>query len=384
MKFLPLVWSGIWRKPGRTLLAMVQIVATFALFGVLQGFSTGVKYAMAHTSADSLWVHSRGSFSDLPLGHYERIKRVPGVRRVSYRNYIGARYQDPKQQLLIIAAEPYDWAATTDDVTVAPKYVEALAHTRTGAIVGMTLVRKYGWKLGQHISLQTDVTRKNGSRDWEFDIVGFMEHTDPALRNHTTIMLVNYSYYDEARSSDNGTVQQYSVQVLDPRHVGEVADAIDNVFANSSYETRTETWREAAQSQFRALGDLDFVVHAITAAALFSLLFSVGATLMQGVRERTPELAILKAIGFTDRAVVVLLTAEAAFLALTAAFAGMGVAMAIFWAATRYNLLGGQLIMPTVVLVAGTGLALLLTLSSALLPALRGMRLQVREALADR
>jgi putative ABC transport system permease protein len=227
MKFLPLMWSGIWRKPGRTLLAMVQIVATFALFGVLQGFSTGVKYAMAHTSADSLWVHSRGSFSDLPLGHYERIKRVPGVRRVSYRNYIGARYQDPKQQLLIIAAEPYDWAATTDDVTVAPKYVEALARTRTGAIVGMTLVRKYGWKLGQHVSLQTDVTQKNGSKDWEFDIVGFMEHTDPALRNHTTIMLVNYSYYDEARSSDNGTVQQYSVQVSSAKRFADLKHSLE-------------------------------------------------------------------------------------------------------------------------------------------------------------
>src|SRR5215467_4598363 len=136
MKFLPLIWAGIWRKPGRTLLAMLQIVAAFALFGVLQGFSSGVKYAMAHTSAESLWVHSRGSFSDLPLAHYERIKKVPGVRSVSYRNYIPARYQNPKQQLLIIAAEPHDWIATTDDVTVPAQYIDALARTRTGAIVG--------------------------------------------------------------------------------------------------------------------------------------------------------------------------------------------------------------------------------------------------------
>jgi putative ABC transport system permease protein len=384
MKFLPLVWSGIWRKPGRTLLAMLQIVVAFALFGVLQGFSTGVKYAMAHTSADSLWVHSRGSFSDLPLGHYERMKKVPGVRRVSYRNYIGARYQNPKQQLLIIAAEPYDWMATTDDVTIAPADVDALARTRTGAIVGRVLANKYGWKIGQRIPLQTDVAQKNGSKVWTFDIVGFLEHTDPARRNQSTIMLVNYSYYDEARVADNGMVHQYTVQVADPKRVGEVADAIDNAFANSAYETRSETWREAAQSQFKSLGDLDFVVHAITAAALFSLLFSIGATLMQSVRERTPELATLKAVGFTDAAVVAIVVAEAGFVALVSAMLGLGVAMAIFWAATRYNILSGHLTIPTDVLITGGVLAVLLALASGFLPALRGMRLQVAEALADR
>jgi putative ABC transport system permease protein len=384
MKFLPLLWSGIWRKPARAVLAAVQIIVAFALFGLLQGFSTGVRHALAEIDADVLSVHSRGSFSDLPLAHYAHIKQVPGVKLVSYSNYVGARYQNPKQQLLIIIAEPHDWADMTHDVVIAPAYVEALANTRTGTIVGMALARKYGWKIGQRISLQTDVAQKNGSKDWAFDIVGFLEHKDPASRNNSTMILINFGYYDEARASDNGMVQQYMVRVADPKRAAAVADAIDNLFANSAYETRTESWREIAQAQFRSLGDLDFTVHAITAAVLFSLLFSIGATLMQNVRERTPELAVLKTVGFTDGAVVALLVAEAALLCLVSAALGLGLARLLYWIASRVNFIGGKLDIPASVLAAGAALAALLALISALLPAWRAMRLQVAEALAGR
>ena len=141
------------------------------------------------------------------------------MRRVSYRNYIPARYQNPKQQLLIIAAEPYDWVATTDDLTIAPEYVDALARSRTGAIVGKVLAQKYGWKIGQRIPLQSDVLQKNRSTTWTFEIVGLLEL--PIRRGATS-----------RRSC-------------------------------WSYETRSETWREASQSQFKALGDLAFVARAI-------------------------------------------------------------------------------------------------------------------------
>jgi putative ABC transport system permease protein len=359
-------------------------IVAFALFGLLQGFSTSTRQALAEIDADVLSVHSRGSFSDLPLAHYAHIKQVPGVKLVSYSNYVGARYQKPTQQLLIIIAEPHDWADMTHDVVIAPAYLEALGKTRTGTIVGMALARKYGWKIGQRISLQTDVAQKNGSKDWAFDIVGFLEHKDPAMRNNSTMILVNFSYYDEARASDNGMVQQYMVRVADPKRVAAVADAIDNQFSNSAYETRTESWREIAQAQFRSLGDLDFTVHAITAAVLFSLLFSIGASLMQNVRERTPELAVLKTVGFTDGAVVSLLVAEAALLCLASAALGLGLARLLYWIASRVNFIGGKLDIPASVLAAGAALAVFLALISAMLPAWRAMRLQVAEALAGR
>lgn len=384
MKFLPLLWSGIWRKPGRTVLAMVQIIVAFALFGLLQGFTTGVRHQLAGIDADVLSVHSRGSFADLPLAHYTHIKQVPGVKLVSYSNYFGARYQNPRQQLLVIVAEPRDWAAMTHDVVIAPAQVEALARTRTGTIVGMALARRYGWKIGQRISLQTDVAQKSGSKDWAFDIVGFLELDDPARRDKSTMILINFSYYDEARASDNGMVQQYMVRVADPKRAAAVADAIDDLFANSAYETRTESWREIAQAQFRSLGDLDFTVHAITGAVLFSLLFSIGASLMQSVRERTPELAVLKTVGFTNGAVVAMLVAEATLLCLVSATLGLALARLLYWIASKVNVIGGKLDIPASVLAVGVALALLLALLSALLPAWRAMRLQVTEALAGR
>jgi putative ABC transport system permease protein len=384
LKYLPLLWSGIWRKPGRAVLALVQISLAFALFGVLQGFTSGIQQSIAAIDADVLWVRSHGSASELPLALYQRILRVPGVKVLSYTDYFGARYQIPTQQLLVIVAEPRDWAEITHDVAIPPADVEALAHTRTGAIVGGTLMRKYGWKIGQRIPLQADVPRQDGSNDWAFDIVGTVEHTDPARRDQGTIIVINYSYFDEVRAYNKGMVQQYMLRVADPKQAAVVADTIDDLFANSPNETRTESLREIAQSQFRSLGNLDFTVRAITGAVLFSLLFSVGATMMQAVRERTPELAVLKTLGFTDAAVVALLVAEATLLCVVSAVLGLELATLLLWVATKVNILGGHITIPLRVLATGAGLALTLAFMSALLPAWYGKRLQVAEALADR
>jgi putative ABC transport system permease protein len=381
---MPLLWSGLWRKPGRTVLALVQILVAFALFGLLQGFASGIKHAVDHIGADVLSVHSRGSMADLPLADFERIKRVPGVKLVNLANYFNATYQNPKQQLLIVATDAHAWPAMTDNIVVPPTYMDALANTRTGAIVGDELVRKYGWKIGQRISLQTHVAQQNGSTDWAFDIVGILKMRDAEMVHHSTFMMVNYGYYDAARAADRGMVQQYMLRVADPKQAGAVADAIDALFANSPNETRTESLKEMAQSQMRSLGDVNFVVRAITAAVLFSLLFSIGAAQMQSVRERTPELAVLKTIGFSDGAIVALLVGEALSLCLVAAGLGLALAAALFWVAVRVDFFRDPLPIPVAVLAAGAGLALLLALITAALPAWRSLKLEVAEALAGR
>ncbi|HLZ98548.1 MAG TPA: FtsX-like permease family protein, partial [Steroidobacteraceae bacterium] len=204
------------------------------------------------------------------------------------------------------------------------------------------------------------------------------------MLHHSVFMMINYSYYDAARAAHRGTVQQYMLRVADPRQAGAVADAIDALFANSPNETRTESLREMAQSQMRSLGDVNFVVRAITAAVLFSLLLSIGAAQMQSVRERTSELAVLKTIGFPDGAIVALLVGEALLLCLVAAGLGLALAAAFFWVAVRVNFFRDPQPMPIDVLAAGAGLALLLALITAALPAWRGLKLEVVEALAGR
>jgi putative ABC transport system permease protein len=382
LRFLPLIWSGIRRKPGRAVLAFVQILIAFALFGLLQGWAGGVAGVIARIDADLLVVHPRGSFGDLPLAYFDRIRRVPGVRLVNLANYFPVTYQKPSQRFLVIATLPRNWAAFTTNVIVPPAAVAAMQRTRDGAIVGAALMQKYGWKVGQRLPVESPVRQRNGSSAWSFEIVGVLRMKRSIERNHSTFIVINNDYYDEARAADRGMVGQYMLRVDDPRHAGAVAAAIDRKFTNSSYETRTEPLREMAQQRMRSIGDLGLVIHAIIGAVLFSLLFSIAALLMQSVRERTGELAVLKAIGYSNRAVMTLLVAEALALCLAAAACGLGLASGLFWLAVRFNFWSADVRMPMPVLSLGAGLALLLAIVSALLPAWRGRRVPVARAMA--
>ena len=383
MRFLPLMWSGIWRKPGRTILIFLQVSVAFALFGVLQGLKSGVERLIAEARADLLIVHSRVGFfaASLPLRMLEQIQSVPGVKVVVPVELFGSVYQKPTQRVLIVAIRPdQDWLAAFT-FTVARDQEAAFRKLRTGALVGAELVTKYGLKAGDHIPLLTDMAQRNGSKDWTFDAVGTFTDSDIGGGGGTEKILSNYDYLDEARLQGKGTVQHFNVAVLDPKLAVSVADEIDRRFANSSDETRTESLREMAQSQMQAIGDLNFLIRAIVGAVLVALLFATATMMIQSIRERTPELAVLKTVGFTDRAVFVLILSEAVLVCMAGAVFGLALATRVFPFAARFV---HGLSMPWVVVVVGLGCAVLVALISAAVPAFRAARLQVVTALAER
>ena len=383
MRFLPLLWSGIWRKPGRTILIFLQVSVAFALFGVLQGLKSGVEHLIAEARADLLIVHSRVGFfaASLPLRMLEQIQSVPGVKVVVPVELFGSVYQKPTQRVLIVAIRPdQDWLAAFT-FTVAPDQEAAFRKLRTGALVGAELVTKYGLKVGDHIPLLTDMAQRNGSKDWTFDAVGTFTDSDIGGGGGTEKILSNYDYLDEARLQGKGTVQHFNVAVLDPKLAVSVADEIDRRFANSSDETRTESLREMAQSQMQAIGDLNFLIRAIVGAVLVALLFATATMMIQSIRERTPELAVLKTVGFTDGAVFVLILSEAVLVCMAGAGFGLALATRAFPFAARFV---HGLSMPWVVVVVGLGCAVLVALISAAVPAFRAARLQVVTALAER
>lgn len=386
MKYLPLIWHGLWRKRGRTWLAFIQIAAAFVLFGVLHGFGASVQRMIARTDADVLVVQARGGSFDLPIAYAERLARLNGIITVNHETYSNTTYQSSPKTLLVVATLPRNWSLIeSNEVDIPPGAVEALQKNRTGALVGVTFMRRYGWKVGQRIHLQADVTREDGSNNWAFDILGVVATTDPAIRaERSDFMIVNYDYFDAARFDHKGRVTQFFVRVSDPRQAATMADAIDALFANSSDETHTQSKREMAQSQFQAIGDLGFIIRSVSAAVLFSLLFSICALLMQGVRERTTELAVLKTIGFQDWAVVALLLCESLVLYLAAAAIGMGLAQGMLWFASGRIPLDAHLELPPAIVLMGLGLALVLAVVSSFLPARRSLRLEIAEALAGR
>ena len=379
MKYLPLIWSGLWRKPGRTVLIFLQVSVAFALFGVLQGLKTGVAHAVAAARADLLLVHSRLSYitQPLPLGLLEQIRTVPGVRVAIPVELTFGTYQKPDQGTGVVAVAPEEDWPSAFTYTIAPEYVAAFRKSRTAMLIRDTTAEKYGWKIGDHIPLTLPVQQKDGSTTWAFDVVGTF--TDSDIGGGRYIVIVSYPYFDEARAQKKGTVNHFNVAITDPRLAAQVADAIDARSANSSHETKTESLRELAQANMQAIGDFDFLIRAVVGAVLVALLFATTTMMVQSIRERTPELAVLKTLGFSDRAIFLLVLSEAVTVFLAAAVCGLLLATLALPLAARFIL---GLSMPGIVVALGLGLGILVAVVSACIPAVLAARMHVASALA--
>lgn len=381
MKYAHLVWAGLWRSRARTVFTLSSIALAFVLFGLLQGINTWFGGLAAGAHADRLIVVSRVSqLEPLPSAHLQQIERVPGVRRATLVGALPAVYQDRGNDLFVLATDPATFFDIYPDWHVAPDQLQALARQRTGALVGETLMKTYGWKLGDRVPLRTSVVQQDGSTDWNFEIVGTFAVAGPAAQENRII--VNYEYFDAARMVGKGRAFAFIASIDDPLQSAQVSAAIDALFANSSDETLTQNEAEFAQSQLRQLGDVGAMVNAIVGAVLFTLLFLTGNTMQQGVRERIPELAALKAMGYPDNLLTGLVLAESMLLCLVAALLGLAIAALIFPVTEALGI--GDAALPPGVVASGVAVALGLALVSGLPPAWRAHRLTIVDALAGR
>jgi putative ABC transport system permease protein len=381
VKFLPLVWAGLWRKRARTIFTLLSIVTAFLLFGMLQGVISAFDKSVEAAAVDRLTVVSKVSFTEpLPYGYLAQIESVPGVKGVAYESWFGSYYQDPKNFVFSFPVDPERYFPLVPEVKIPAEQLQTMIRTRTGAIIGKDLAEKYGWKIGDRVPLNSQIwTKADGSSNWEFDIVGIFEA--PSVNNLASIFYFNHSYFDEARSFGKGKVGWYVVRLKDPNQAPQVARAIDALFENSPDETKTQTEKEFQQSFLKQQGDIQFIVRSILGAVFFTLLFLTGNTMMQSVRERIPELAVLKTLGFSDGGVLMLVLAESLLLCLFAAAIGLALASMMFPALKAFM---GEVTLPGSVLAMGALVATLLALITGLPPALRAKRLNIVDALAGR
>ena len=375
MKFLHLVWAGIWRKRGRAILTLASIVNAFLIFGLLQGLSSGIDNVTKESNAAVLMTFSRVSqIEPLPMGHAAQIRAVPGVKAVTPMLIFTSTYRTPTQYVPAIAINVDEYKAVYPNVNISPAAQVAMRQTRNGMLVGERLAKAYGWKLGDTVPLKSMLwINRDGSSTWPVKIVGFLKSGPGAM--------VNYEYVDEGRTQAKGTSSFFLLKTADPKRATEIAAAVDKLFANSPYETRSITPRQMAQTQFKQIGDIALVINSIVGAIFFALLFSVGAVMTQSMRERIPELAILKTLGFTDRGVMGLLLAETLLFCLFSAAIGLGLAELAFPIVKKsigFQAAAGP------ILFAGLGFAVALAVICGLPPALRAMRLQIVDALAGR
>jgi putative ABC transport system permease protein len=381
MRFFPLVWSNLWRKKARTIFTLLSIVIAFLLFGLLQGINTWMSTFGTASNANRLYVASRVSeLQPIPSAYLSQILAVPGIRQSTYIAGFTGFYQEKRNTLVAFATEVKTFFDLYPEWRIAPEQLAAMSRTRAGAIVAAPLMRAFGWKIGDRLPLRTSVMKRDGSADWDFEIVGIYDvPTTPAEANR---ILVNYAYFDEARLLERGTAWAFVVAVDDPTRSAQICAAVDALFVNSASETVTQDEKAYVQGQLRQLGDVSLMANAIVAAVLFTLLFLTGNTMMQSVRERTPELAILKTVGFSDRSVTILVLIESVLLCVLAASLGLAAAAAVFPVTAALGMGGSGL--PLKVVAIGLAIALVLALASGLPPAWRAQRLVIVEALAGR
>jgi putative ABC transport system permease protein len=386
MKYFPLVWATLWRKKTRTIFTLLSVVVAFLLFGVLET----VDYAFSHPSggasgADKLVTTNKYSITlSLPFADMQQIRSVPGVEEVTWLTWFGGYYQESKN---FVFALPIDidtyFNLHKDEFIVSDAEMRAFRDTRTGGLVNIALMKKFGWRVGDKVPLHSTIwTQKGGSLDWTFDIVGTFDAKDPTQASQqASSFLFHYELFDEGRSFGKGTVGWIEERVTDPSQASVVANRIDALFANSPDETKTQPAKDFAMAFIKQLGDVGFVLRAILGAVFFTLIFLTGNTMMQSVRERVPEFGVLKTLGFGDAAVLGLVMAESLLLCVAAALVGLGLSFGAI-PIVRMGLQGMELSRGA--LLPGIGVAVLLGVIVGLPPALRAMRLSIVDALADK
>jgi putative ABC transport system permease protein len=387
MRYGPLVWAGLFRKRTRTVLTLLSILVAFLLLGFLQAVKIAFEAGADTADAKRLLTTARYSIIEpLPMAYLRRIEQVPGVVGAASADWFGAKYQNESNAFPVFAVDPARYLDMYPEFTIGSEQRQAFIGTRTGAVAGRRLAERFGWKLGQRLPISSEIHPKaDGSLSWEFDLVGILDAEDPAVRGNTDMVLINVAYFDEARQFGKGKTGWYIVRVADPTEARAIAGRIDGLFANSPDETRTQPEKEFAIGFAKQIGDMGALVTRILGAVFFALLILTGNTMAQSIRERIPELAILKTIGFSDGRVTALVLAEAVLLLVLGAGLGMASATALLPAVNTTT--GGRF--PPLFVSAGTwvsaaAVALVLALAIGLPPAWRVRRLRIVDALAGR
>ena len=388
MKYLHLIWAALFRRKARTILTLVSIIAAFLLFGMLDAVRTSFNQAgQSANGAQRLQTGSKLSFiQTLPQSLEAQIAQVPGVKMVTYANWFGGAYQDPHNQVFSFAVEP-NYIDLYPEIEVSPAERKAFDETRTGVLVGEKLAQRFNWKVGDKIPLQSTIfPNREGSKNWTFDIVGIMHSKDKKAGGfYDQLLLLHWKYFDETTPFNRGTVGWYVTRVTDVNQADRVAKAIDAISANSDHETRTQTEQAATANWMKQLADIGLIVGSIMGAVFFTLLLLSGNTMMQAVRERTSELAVLKTIGFSNHSVLAMVLAESVLLLLLGGCIGLGLATLIIPTISAGS--GGMLNLGAVSgssWLLGIVLMVLIGLLVGALPALRAMHLNIVDALAGR
>ena len=308
MKYWPLLWSNIKRKKLRTLFTLFAVTSAFALFGLLASMQHGMNGVMQIASAER--IQTQAKLGALPISYGPKIASVQGVTAVTWFNGFRGYYQDEKNSFQVVATQPEGFLNVYTEIKLDAKARKEWFADKPGAIVGSLIAKRNGWKVGQRIPVQSkDLTKQDGTHTWYVTVDGIYNTTLPD--RYKNFVLIHYQYFNDSIARNKNYVGQYVERIDDPRKAASISQKIDDKFATSFPQTRTASEVAETQTFIREFGNIGFITLVVGAAVFFSMLLVTVNTMSQSVRERTSELAVLKALGFSRGAVSGLVLAEA-------------------------------------------------------------------------
>lgn len=382
MKYFSVIWSSLKRKKTRSILTILSILVAFILYGYLSAIRLGFDAGVEVSGVDRLVMQHKVSLIQfLPESYEARIEQVQGVDSAVHGTWFGGIYQKPSNFFSQFPVKIEEYLDMYPEYIISDEYKKAWLETRNGAIAGRTIAERFGWKVGDRIPIQATIwTRKDGNPIWEFDLVGIYDGEDQST--DTTQFFFRYDYFQEARSFGSGNVGWYWIRVDDPDNAAIIAKEVDQLFANSPAETKTQPEAAFMQGFAKQIGDIGFIMTAILGAVFFTILLVAGNSMAQAVRERVQEIAVLKALGFTHGAVLAMVLAESLLLACLGGFTGLAIAWAMI--TTMGDPTNGSLpvfFLPVKDVVIGIVLAVLTGLAAGILPAIKAQKLQIADGL---
>jgi len=385
VKYFHLIWAALMRSKTRTLLTMLSVVTAFLLFGMLDAVRVAFDSSTNVAGYDRLVVASRLSITQmLPMRLQPQIESVPGVDKAVHMAWFGGIYREQRNFFPNMSTGP-GFFDLYPEYSLPAEQRKAFDTTRNGAVVGESLARRHGWKIGDTIPLQATIFPTKGSNDWQFKLVGIFTVTDQKRRGEENQLYFRWDYFNEANDYVKDRAGWWMVKVSDPARADEIAQAIDRLSENSDHETKTQSEQAFNQAFLKQFADIGLIVTGIMGAVFFTLVLLTGNTMAQAVRERTPELAVLKTIGFSNRSVLWLVLGEAVLLIVLGGVAGLAIAGVLIKGVSASS--NGMIALDTVpaaTWLVGLGLMLAIGVVVGALPALRAMRLNIVDALAGR
>jgi putative ABC transport system permease protein len=379
MKFFPLLWSSLWRKKIRTVFTLLAVFVAFVLFGLLMTIRTAFSFGVDIAGLDRLVIiHKVSLIMPLPLSYQERLRATEGVEEVSHQSWFGGVYQDPSNFFAQMVVEPEPFLRIYPEFTITPEHVAAWLADRQGAIVGVDLMRRFNWQVGDRIPIVGTIWQPKQGQVWEFNIAGTYDGDQGVDK---TQFFFRYDYLNENRAQGDGLVGWYVVKIADPSRAQQMGATFDSMFANSSAETKTTTEKGFVEGFAKQVGDIGAIMIAILVAVLFTMLLVAANTMAQSVRERTSEMGVLKTLGFSNAAILVLVLSESVLIAVIGGGLGLGLSWLIV---QQGDPTGGMLpifMLPPRDVAAGAVMVLLLGLVAGALPAVSAMNLRITDAL---